>query len=96
MTKVVGEVDLYISRMFIKANHKELLPRWARFVKGVINTPDLTPTLSRGDRLGCRAASSPSPWGGGDVPIPDSSERAMPEPGVEGAEHEHGGDARRF
>ena len=35
--------------MFIKANDKELLPRWASFVKGVINTPDLTPTLSRGE-----------------------------------------------
>ena len=44
-----GEVDVYISRMFIKANDKELLPRWARFVKGVINTSELTPTLSRGE-----------------------------------------------
>ena len=33
--------------MFIKANDKELLPHWARFVKGVINTPDLSPTISR-------------------------------------------------
>ncbi len=44
-----GEVDVYISRMFIKANDKELLPRWARFVKGVINTTALKPTLSRGE-----------------------------------------------
>nr|VFK58768.1 MAG: molecular chaperone HtpG [Candidatus Kentron sp. TUN] len=44
-----GELDIYISRMFIKANDKELLPPWARFVKGVIDTPDLTPTLSRGE-----------------------------------------------
>ncbi|MBI4558827.1 MAG: ATP-binding protein [Candidatus Hydrogenedentes bacterium] len=44
-----GEVDVYVSRMFIKANEKDLLPRWARFVKGVINSPDLTPTLSRGE-----------------------------------------------
>jgi molecular chaperone HtpG len=44
-----GEIDVYISRMFIKANDKELLPRWARFVKGVINTSELTPTLSRGE-----------------------------------------------
>lgn len=44
-----GEVDVYISRMFIKANDKELLPGWARFVKGVINTSELTPTLSRGE-----------------------------------------------
>lgn len=49
MARDFGEVDVYISRMFIKANHKELLPRWARFAKGVINTSELTPTLSRGE-----------------------------------------------
>jgi molecular chaperone HtpG len=49
LTRQFGEVDIYISRMFIKANDKDLLPRWASFVKGVINTSDLTPTLSRGE-----------------------------------------------
>jgi len=49
LTRNFGEVDVYISRMFIKANDKDLLPRWAGFVKGVINTPELTPTLSRGE-----------------------------------------------
>ena len=49
LTRDFGEIDVYISRMFIKANDKDLLPSWARFVKGVINTPDLTPTLSRGE-----------------------------------------------
>ena len=49
LTRDFGEVDVYISRMFIKANDKDLLPRWARFVKGVINTSELTPTLSRGE-----------------------------------------------
>ena len=49
LTRDFGEVDIYISRMFIKANDKGLLPGWARFVKGVINSPDLTPTLSRGE-----------------------------------------------
>jgi molecular chaperone HtpG len=49
LTRSFGEVDVYISRMFIKANDKELLPRWASFVKGVINTPELTPSLSRGE-----------------------------------------------
>jgi len=49
VTRDFGEVDVYISRMFIKANDKDLLPHWARFVKGVINTSDLTPTLSRGE-----------------------------------------------
>jgi len=47
LTRDFGEVDIYISRMFIKSNDKELLPSWARFIKGVINTSALTPTVSR-------------------------------------------------
>jgi len=47
LTRDFGEVDIYISRMFIKADDKALLPDWARFVKGVINSPALTPTVSR-------------------------------------------------
>ena len=47
LTRDFGEVDIYISRMFIKADDKALLPAWARFVKGVINSPALTPTVSR-------------------------------------------------
>lgn len=47
LTRDFGEVDVYISRMFIKGDDKSLLPEWARFVKGVINTPALTPTVSR-------------------------------------------------
>lgn len=49
LTRDFGEVDIYVSRMFIKANDKELLPQWARFVKGVINTPALLPTVSRNE-----------------------------------------------
>ena len=49
LTRDFGEVDIYVSRMFIKANDKELLPHWARFVKGVINTPALLPTVSRNE-----------------------------------------------
>lgn len=44
-----GDLDIYISRMFIKTNDKDLLPKWANFVKGIINTPDLTPTISRSE-----------------------------------------------
>ena len=33
LTRDFGEVDVYISRMFIKANDKDLLPGWARFIK---------------------------------------------------------------
>lgn len=47
LTRDFGEVDVYISRMFIRENDKELLPDWARFIKGVINTTALTPTVSR-------------------------------------------------
>jgi len=49
LTRDFGEVDVYVSRMFIRANEKDILPRWARFVKGLINSSDLTPTLSRGE-----------------------------------------------
>lgn len=47
MSRDFGELDIYISRMFIKANDKALLPRWAGFIKGIINTTALTPTLGR-------------------------------------------------
>nr|VFJ60647.1 MAG: molecular chaperone HtpG [Candidatus Kentron sp. FW] len=49
LTRDFGELDIYVSRMFIEAGDKELLLPWASFVKGVIDTPDLTPTLSRGE-----------------------------------------------
>lgn len=47
LTRDFGEVDVYVRRMFIKADDKTLLPGWARFIKGVINAPTLTPTVSR-------------------------------------------------
>jgi len=42
-----GRVDIYQSRMFITAEHPHLLPVWAKFVSGVIDTPALTPTAAR-------------------------------------------------
>lgn len=42
-----GSVEVYINRMFITGYERELLPRWARFVTGVIDSTVLTPTLSR-------------------------------------------------
>lgn len=42
-----GEVDIYISRVFITEKNKDLLPSWARFIKGVVNSASLNPTLSR-------------------------------------------------
>jgi molecular chaperone HtpG len=42
-----GEVDIYVRGMFIKENDRGLLPRWARFVRGIVDTPALMPTVSR-------------------------------------------------
>jgi molecular chaperone HtpG len=40
-------VALYLSRMFVCQNVPEILPQWASFVNGVINSPDLQPTAAR-------------------------------------------------
>jgi HSP90 family molecular chaperone len=40
-------VDVYIRRVFVRARDPDLLPPWARFVSGIIDTPDLTPTAAR-------------------------------------------------
>lgn len=42
-----GDVDILVARMFVAEKNKELLPTWARFIKGIINSADLKPTLSR-------------------------------------------------
>lgn len=42
-----GQVDIYQSRMFIQASNNEILPAWAKFVRGVIDSPDLTPNAAR-------------------------------------------------
>jgi molecular chaperone HtpG len=42
-----GVVDVYVRRMFVRGNEAEILPVWARFVRGVIESPDLTPTAAR-------------------------------------------------
>lgn len=42
-----GRVDIYQSRMFIAADHPDMLPPWAKFVSGVIDSPALTPTAAR-------------------------------------------------
>jgi molecular chaperone HtpG len=40
-------VRVFQKRMFLCENVPEILPKWASFVNGVINTPDLTPTAAR-------------------------------------------------
>jgi molecular chaperone HtpG len=42
-----GMVDIYHTRMFITSNNRDILPGWAKFVRGVIDSPYLTLTASR-------------------------------------------------
>ncbi|MFQ3592009.1 MAG: ATP-binding protein, partial [Gemmataceae bacterium] len=42
-----GDLTIYIRRMFICDRERELLPSWARFVRGVLECPLLQPTASR-------------------------------------------------
>lgn len=44
-----GDVTVFIRRMFIREDQRTLLPSWARFVRGVIDCPELQPTASRED-----------------------------------------------
>ncbi len=40
-------IRVFQKRMFLCENTPEILPNWATFVNGVINTPDLVPTAAR-------------------------------------------------
>src|SRR5262249_18562521 len=42
-----GMVDIYQARMFVMSNNRDMLPSWAKFVRGVIDSPDLTLTAAR-------------------------------------------------
>jgi molecular chaperone HtpG len=42
-----GDVNIFIKSMFICAGQSELLPSWARFVQGVVDSAYLQPTASR-------------------------------------------------
>ncbi|HOQ99150.1 MAG TPA: ATP-binding protein [Anaerolineae bacterium] len=42
-----GDLDIYVRGMFIKGQDRELLPRWAKFVRGIVDSPSLMPTVSR-------------------------------------------------
>jgi molecular chaperone HtpG len=42
-----GTVDVYLSRMFIGAANREVLPPWAKFLRGVIECNQLTPNAAR-------------------------------------------------
>lgn len=45
--QVPRTVRLFLNRMFLCEDAIELLPKWAQFINGVINTTDLTPTAAR-------------------------------------------------
>jgi molecular chaperone HtpG len=42
-----GDTTVYIRRMFVTDEERGLLPRWARFVRGLIDSSVLNPTASR-------------------------------------------------
>jgi molecular chaperone HtpG len=42
-----GDLRVYIRRMFICERERDLLPPWARFIRGVVECPLLQPTASR-------------------------------------------------
>ncbi|MEI2783849.1 MAG: ATP-binding protein [Candidatus Competibacter sp.] len=46
-----GTVDVFQARMCIRPNDSELLPEWARFVRGVVDCPELHPTAARDNVL---------------------------------------------
>lgn len=42
-----GTLDIFVRRMLVKEGDATLLPVWAKFVRGVIDSPDLSPTAGR-------------------------------------------------
>lgn len=44
---VTGMVDIYQKRMFVMEANRDILPAWAKFIRGVIDSPALTLTAAR-------------------------------------------------
>lgn len=44
-----GDAMVFIRNMFIREGDRRLLPRWARFARAIVESPMLTPTVSRED-----------------------------------------------
>lgn len=42
-----GTLDVFVRKMMVKESDVSLLPTWAKFVRGVIDSPDLCPTAGR-------------------------------------------------
>ncbi len=45
--RTTGFIDIYQSRMFVMQANRDILPIWARFVRGIIDSPALTLIASR-------------------------------------------------
>lgn len=42
-----GTLDIFVRKMLVKEGDTSLLPAWAKFVRGVVDSPDLSPTAGR-------------------------------------------------
>ncbi len=42
-----GSLDIFVRKMLVKERDTTLLPSWAKFIRGIIDSPDLTPTAGR-------------------------------------------------
>lgn len=42
-----GSLDIFVRNMLIKERDNTLLPSWAKFIRGIIDSPDLLPTAGR-------------------------------------------------
>lgn len=42
-----GTLDIFVRKMLVKEGDTSLLPTWAKFVRGVVDSPDLSPTAGR-------------------------------------------------
>lgn len=42
-----GTLDIFVRKMLVKEGDTSLLPTWAKFVRGVVESPDLSPTAGR-------------------------------------------------
>ncbi len=47
IVKEHGDAIIYVRRMFVCKDERTLLPEWAKFVKGVVESPNLRETTSR-------------------------------------------------
>jgi molecular chaperone HtpG len=46
-----GVMDIYVNRVFVTGKDTTFLPKWARFVSGMVDSPDLEPNAARDNIL---------------------------------------------